>query len=87
MSMEESISFNWNKFNIPAWLITVILVAMAVGSAKGDVSNLKSENLQIKQDLKSLSEVVPAMQADLRTVKDSQAEMRQDIKTLLQRGR
>lgn len=74
---------NWGKFNIPAWFITVLGVAIAVGSARADVSNMDKRI----ERLEAIPETVSAMQADLRTVKDSQAEMRQDIKTLLQRNR
>ena len=81
--MKDENAFNWNKFNIPAWFITVVGVAIAVGTARADVVNMKDR----VEKLEALPQQFSAMQADLRTVKDSQSEMRQDIKTLLQRGR
>lgn len=93
--------FNWNKFNLPAWLITVVVCALAVGVAKADVAGLKKD----VEDLKPLASAVavinseiPSMKNDIQEIKQSQKdiqvqqmnfqqEIQRDIKTLLQRNR
>lgn len=86
--MKDENAFNWNKFNIPAWLVTVCGVAIAVGSAKADVENLKND----VNALKPLTEAVavfkaqiPRMDRDIQEIKISQNEIQKDIKTLLSR--
>ena len=87
-----------NSVRIPSWAVG-ILVGLLLGAfglwgtwqtARADVDYLKKENVEMKKDIKSLTDVVaaiPYIQNDIKSVKASQTELQRGMNQLLMRNR
>lgn len=83
-----------NKFNLPAWAITLLLAALGVASVWGKVNadvgniNRRLENYgSLVESVSKLSAEVPGLSRRVDDIYTSQMEMQRDIKQLLRNTR